>query len=255
MVFSVGGRLDRERHPGFPLGGLGCTIKSSNTRRRRCSLTAFTNDTPMNFTTSTARSSSYTAQSPTRPTYGWRRWNARARKAVVTQNIDGLHQAAGSKVVYELHGLYLCATTARAAGKFFPVSFIEDAAARRRRRTPLRRECGGIVKPDVVLYEEGLDEADDGKRRERHSQGRHPLLSAALRLAVYPAAGCCGISGVTTLLSSTNSPPRRTPWPICLSTSQSAARWTPMTMWRRNFYTKIYGFSQKGIAKRRGFLL
>jgi hypothetical protein len=77
-------------------------------------------------------------------------------KAVVTQNIDGLHQAAGSKVVYELHGSTLRNYCTR-CGKFFPVSFIEDAAGVGD-GVPRCDECGGIVKPDVVLYEEGLDE-------------------------------------------------------------------------------------------------
>lgn len=78
-------------------------------------------------------------------------------KAVVTQNIDGLHQAAGSKVVYELHGSTLRNYCTR-CGKFYPVSFIEEAAGQGD-GVPRCTECGGIVKPDVVLYEEGLDEA------------------------------------------------------------------------------------------------
>lgn len=173
-------------------------------------------------------------------------------KAVVTQNIDGLHQAAGSKVVYELHGSTLRNYCTR-CGKFFPVSFIEDAAGVGD-GVPRCDECGGIVKPDVVLYEEGLDE-QTMENAVNAIRKADTLIVGGTSLAVYPAAGLLRYFRVTTLSSSTNSPPRRTPWPLCLSTSQSAARWTPMTMWRRNFYTKIYGFFKKGIAKRRGFLL
>ena len=104
-------------------------------------------------------------------------------RAVVTQNIDGLHQAAGSKTVYELHSSTLRNYCTR-CGKFFPVQFIEDAAGVGD-GVPRCDECGGIVKPDVVLYEEGLDEetmenavhairgADDPHRR-RHKPGRLP---------------------------------------------------------------------------------
>ncbi len=73
-------------------------------------------------------------------------------RAVVTQNIDGLHQAAGSKTVYELHGSTLRNYCTR-CGKFYDVDFIANSTG-----VPRCTECGGIVKPDVVLYEEGLDE-------------------------------------------------------------------------------------------------
>ena len=73
-------------------------------------------------------------------------------RAVVTQNIDGLHQAAGSKTVYELHGSTLRNYCTR-CGKFYDVDFIANSNG-----VPRCTECGGIVKPDVVLYEEGLDE-------------------------------------------------------------------------------------------------
>ena len=72
--------------------------------------------------------------------------------AVITQNIDGLHQAAGSQKVYELHGSTLrnyCVN----CGAFYGVDFIADSTG-----VPRCPKCGGIVKPDVVLYEEGLDE-------------------------------------------------------------------------------------------------
>ena len=71
--------------------------------------------------------------------------------AVVTQNIDGLHQKAGSKKVYELHGSVLRNYCTR-CGKFYSAEFVKNAQG-----IP-RCSCGGIVKPDVVLYEESLDE-------------------------------------------------------------------------------------------------
>jgi len=73
-------------------------------------------------------------------------------KAVVTQNIDGLHQAAGSKTVYELHGSTLRNYCTR-CGAFYDVDYIANSTG-----VPRCEKCGGIVKPDVVLYEEGLDE-------------------------------------------------------------------------------------------------
>ena len=95
-----------------------------------------------------------TAQSRTPPTSGWRRWSARASaKPSSTQNIDGLHQAAGSKTVYELHGSTLRNYCTR-CGRFYPVEFIEQAGAQGD-GVPHCTECGGLVKPDVVLYEEG----------------------------------------------------------------------------------------------------
>ena len=71
-------------------------------------------------------------------------------KAVITQNIDGLHQAAGSKVVLELHGSVLRNYCMR-CGKFYDAEHILHSDG-----IP-KCECGGIIKPDVVLYEEGLD--------------------------------------------------------------------------------------------------
>ena len=87
--------------------------------------------------------------------------------AVVTQNIDGLHQAAGSKCVYELHGS-VHRNYCLKCGKFFDVKTIAESQG-----IP-RCECGGIIKPDVVLYEESLDGA---------------TLTGGTSLAVYPAAG------------------------------------------------------------------
>ena len=107
-------------------------------------------------------------------------------KAVVTQNIDGLHQAAGSKVVYELHGSTLRNYCTR-CGKFYPVSFIEEAAGQGD-GVPRCTECGGIVKPDVVLYEEGLDEQvlSGAVDAIRHAD---TLIIGGTSLVVYPAAG------------------------------------------------------------------
>ena len=107
-------------------------------------------------------------------------------KAVVTQNIDGLHQAAGSKVVYELHGSTLRNYCTR-CGKFYPVSFIEEAAGQGD-GVPRCTECGGIVKPDVVLYGEALDETtlNAAVRAIRRAD---LLLVGGTSLNVYPAAG------------------------------------------------------------------
>ena len=103
-------------------------------------------------------------------------------KAVITQNIDGLHQAAGSKTVYELHGSTLRNYCTR-CGKFYDVDFIANSTG-----VPRCTECGGIVKPDVVLYEEGLDEevlsgAVNAIRRA------DTLIIGGTSLVVYPAAG------------------------------------------------------------------
>ena len=107
-------------------------------------------------------------------------------RAVVTQNIDGLHQAAGSKTVYELHGSTLRNYCTR-CGKFFPVEFIE-AAGQTGDGIPRCTDCGGIVKPDVVLYEEGLDEQTIENAVNAIRQA-DTLLIGGTSLAVYPAAG------------------------------------------------------------------
>ena len=104
----------------------------------------------------------------------------------MTQNIDGLHQAAGSKTVYELHGSTLRNYCTR-CGKFFPVQFIEDAAGVGD-GVPCCDECGGIVKPDVVLYEEGLDE-ETTENAVHAIRGADTLIVGGTSLAVFPAAG------------------------------------------------------------------
>ena len=104
--------------------------------------------------------------------------------AVVTQNIDGLHQAAGSKQVYELHGSVL-RNYCMKCGKFFPGEFIRDAKG-----IP-RCTCGGIVKPDVVLYEEALDEKTLAGAISAIRQA-DVLIVGGTSLTVYPAAGLLG---------------------------------------------------------------
>ena len=107
-------------------------------------------------------------------------------RAVVPQNIDGLHQAAGSKTVYELHGSTLRNYCTR-CGKFFPVEFIEEAG-KTGDGIPRCTACGGIVKPDVVLYEEGLDEQTIENAVNAIRQA-DTLIIGGTSLAVYPAAG------------------------------------------------------------------
>lgn len=101
--------------------------------------------------------------------------------AVVTQNIDGLHQKAGSKKVYELHGSVLRNYCTR-CGKFYSAEFVKNAAG-----IP-RCSCGGIVKPDVVLYEESLNEKTIAGS-VKAIQSADMLIVAGTSLTVYPAAG------------------------------------------------------------------
>jgi NAD-dependent deacetylase len=106
-------------------------------------------------------------------------------KAVVTQNIDGLHQKAGSKVVYELHGSTL-RNYCTGCGKFYDDKFIaqsENAPD----KLPHCTECGALVKPDVVLYEEGLD--DEVISGAVHAiAAADTLIIGGTSLIVYPAA-------------------------------------------------------------------
>ena len=103
-------------------------------------------------------------------------------KAIVTQNIDGLHQAAGSKNVYELHGSVLRNYCTK-CNAFYDEKFILDS-----KDIPTCPKCGGIVKPDVVLYEEGLDEATIQGAIRSISQA-DTLIIGGTSLVVYPAAG------------------------------------------------------------------
>ena len=102
-------------------------------------------------------------------------------RAIVTQNIDGLHQKAGSRCVYELHGSVYRNRCTR-CGKKYPPEFIRDSAG-----VP-RCSCGGIIKPDVVLYEEGLD-SDILNRAVKAIMEADVLIIGGTSLAVYPAAG------------------------------------------------------------------
>lgn len=103
-------------------------------------------------------------------------------KAVVTQNIDGLHQAAGSKTVYELHGSIHRNNCTR-CGKFFGPEYIEKSQG-----LPKCDACKGLIKPDVVLYEEGLDsEVIEGAVNA--IRGADVLIIGGTSLVVYPAAG------------------------------------------------------------------
>ncbi|MBQ9991183.1 MAG: NAD-dependent protein deacylase [Lachnospiraceae bacterium] len=102
-------------------------------------------------------------------------------KAVITQNIDGLHQAAGSKKVLELHGSVLRNYCER-CHKFYDAEYILHSKG-----VPVC-ECGGSIKPDVVLYEEGLDN-DILQESIRCISNADVLIIGGTSLAVYPAAG------------------------------------------------------------------
>lgn len=100
--------------------------------------------------------------------------------AVITQNIDGLHQMAGSKNVLELHGS-IHRNYCQNCGKFYDADYVKHADG-----IP-RCECGGIIKPDVVLYEEGLDSMTIQKSI-REISGADMLIIGGTSLVVYPAA-------------------------------------------------------------------
>lgn len=103
-------------------------------------------------------------------------------KAVVTQNIDGLHQAAGSKVVYELHGS-VHRNYCQKCGAFYDARYMLESKG-----IPRCEKCGGLIKPDVVLYEEGLDQATINGAV--HAIGHADvLIIGGTSLTVYPAAG------------------------------------------------------------------
>lgn len=103
-------------------------------------------------------------------------------KAIVTQNIDGLHQAAGSKCVYELHGC-VHRNYCQKCHAFYDADYILKTDG-----IPLCEACGGIVKPDVVLYEEGLDD-DTINGAIRAIAQADVLIIGGTSLIVYPAAG------------------------------------------------------------------
>ena len=103
-------------------------------------------------------------------------------RAVITQNIDGLHQAAGSKVVLELHGSVL-RNYCEHCHKFYNLQYVMDSGG-----VPQCEECGGPIKPDVVLYEEGLDQKTLNAAANYINRA-DVLIIGGTSLAVYPAAG------------------------------------------------------------------
>lgn len=113
-------------------------------------------------------------------------------KAVITQNIDGLHQKAGSKNVYELHGSVL-RNTCTSCGAHFDLDYIMDIAHSGRRGNtvsdiPICDKCGAVVKPDVVLYGEALDDSVVVGAVNAIEKA-DLLIVGGTSLAVYPAAG------------------------------------------------------------------
>lgn len=114
--------------------------------------------------------------------------------AIVTQNIDGLHQAAGSKNVLEFHGSVHRNHCMR-CGKFFDVNYVMNSSG-----APKCDKCGGLVKPDVVLYEEGID-ADVFEKSVAAIENAQTVIVVGTSLAVYPAAGLLtGFSGENLVL-------------------------------------------------------
>lgn len=108
-------------------------------------------------------------------------------KAIITQNIDGLHQKAGSKNVYELHGSIL-RNYCMKCNKFYDAKYVFNS-----NNIP-QCSCGGIIKPDVVLYEEGLD--DNVIRNSILSiQNADLMIVAGTSLTVYPASGLINYFG------------------------------------------------------------
>lgn len=120
-------------------------------------------------------------------------------KAVITQNIDGLHQKAGSKEVYEVHGT-VAKNHCTKCYKFFTGDEVKDLidaslkdpdnadGSESTRYLPICPECGGLIKPDVVLYEEGLDD-HTWNRSVDYIQQADMLIVGGTSLVVYPAAG------------------------------------------------------------------
>lgn len=103
-------------------------------------------------------------------------------RAVITQNIDGLHQKAGSQTVYELHGS-IHRNYCMKCGRFYGLDTIVNSQG-----IPRCEHCGGIIKPDVVLYEEGLD-SETMERSVEAIARADVLIVGGTSLAVYPAAG------------------------------------------------------------------
>lgn len=122
--------------------------------------------------------------------------------AVITQNIDGLHQKAGSKKVLELHGSVL-RNHCMDCGAFYDVDFVKQSTD-----IPRCEHCGGIIKPDVVLYEESLDSfvLEESVRCIREAD---LMIIGGTSLAVYPAAGLIDyFKGSTLVLVNRDATPR-----------------------------------------------
>lgn len=120
---------------------------------------------------------------PNKAHYKLAQWEQEGKcRAVVTQNIDGLHQMAGSKKVLELHGS-IHRNYCTKCGKFFYAAYVKNSEG-----VPRCDACGGLVKPDVVLYEESLDSQtiSDAVYAISHAD---VLIIGGTSLAVYPAAG------------------------------------------------------------------
>ena len=124
----------------------------------------------------------YTAAEPNRAHRALAKLEKQGKlKAVVTQNIDGLHQKAGSKNVFELHGSVL-RNYCMKCGQFHSAEFVKNSEG-----VP-KCACGGTVKPDVVLYEEGLDQ-DTIEKAAMAIYNADLLIVGGTSLTVYPAAG------------------------------------------------------------------
>ncbi|MBQ1228499.1 MAG: NAD-dependent protein deacylase [Firmicutes bacterium] len=129
----------------------------------------------------------YTAAEPNRAHRALAKLEKQGKlKAVVTQNIDGLHQKAGSKNVFELHGSVL-RNYCMKCGQFHDLDYIMDES-HCENGIPKCSKCGGVVKPDVVLYEEALDDACM-MGAIRAIQEADTLIIGGTSLVVYPAAG------------------------------------------------------------------
>ena len=111
--------------------------------------------------------------------------------AVITQNIDGLHQAAGSKKFLELHGSVM-RNYCMNCNKFYPLDAVECEGIP-------RCDCGGIIKPDVVLYEEPLDD-DTVSEAISHLRAADLVIVGGTSLTVYPAAGLLGYTRAKVVL-------------------------------------------------------
>ena len=123
-----------------------------------------------------------TGAKPNAAHYKLAEWEAQGKlKAVITQNIDGLHQAAGSRNVIELHGTLLRAYCSRCR-KPYPYETVNDGDG-----VP-RCNCGGVIRPDIVFYEEQLND-EDIMRAVEYIRNADVLIVGGTSLVVYPAAG------------------------------------------------------------------